>query len=58
MFRGLFISFVVWCINMFLNIVSTTRSTREVQVTNIAMKLVLVITYRRRAYADKREQFL
>ena len=28
-FRGLFISFVVWCISMFFNIVSTIRSLRE-----------------------------
>ena len=54
-FRGLLISFVVWCIRLFFNIVSTTRRTREVEVTNVAMKLVLVITYRRIAFADKRE---
>ena len=42
-FRGLFnFFFVVWYISMFFNIVSTARSTREVQVTNVAMKLVLV----------------
>ena len=42
-FRGLFnFFFVFWYISMFFNIVSTARSTREVQVTNVAMKLVLV----------------
>ena len=53
-FRWLFISFVVSCISMFFNIVSATKSTREVQVTYVPMKIVLVITYRWRAFADKR----
>ena len=53
-------SFLLWfgVSACFFNIVSTTRSTREVQVTNFAMKLVLVTTYRRGVFADERELLL